>query len=195
MILKSPCTSYPIKSLLGTQNYSYHRFGDQFINTMHLLSFFTLLAAILHTVSALPHLTRPFLDLASLPNCARSCTQLLKVSSDCLASAEATIDYADYIGCFCGNEWLRSLNNIGGICDSSCAFKDETEVQRYYGGLCGVPSPYVTTSSSVTLPTSTPTASPTMHTPATTSDLFEVATTASPPSTETTHTSQEQSES
>jgi len=122
-------------------------------SNMYLLLIFTLLGAILSTTSALPNTIRDFPDLPLLPSCARSCSAISKAATDCLQPNRgvAAIDYATYVGCLCKNEWLHSLslNNIGGICGHRCDTKNEVDLVRYYGELCGVPSLYVTFSSTV----------------------------------------------
>lgn len=116
---------------------------------MYPLSITASLAAILCISSALPQTTQHFLDLASLPNCARSCSVLMKAATDCLLPTEHTgaIDHPTYLGCSCNNKLLRTLNDVREICGLSCDKKDEAVIEQYYGRICGVTGPYVTSSS------------------------------------------------
>ena len=120
---------------------------------------FAILSAILHTASAfpysappLPDTVQPFLNIALLPSCARSCKDLLETATKCSPPTAPVSNNATYIDCFCKNQWLRSLNDVGEICGATCNKKDEAVIERTYGSLCGVPSPYVTLSSTTSSP-------------------------------------------
>ncbi|KAH6612773.1 hypothetical protein C7974DRAFT_381275 [Boeremia exigua] len=153
---------------------------------MQFLTVFAVLTFIFHITSALPYTAQPFLDLGILPICAQRCTPLLETASRCVPPNAylGTGNHTAYVDCFCRNEWLRSLNNVGEMCGISCSHEDETLVERYYGSLCGVSSPYWTLSpivsptSTPTLPTSSFQAKSTVSVPSTASSTY-VATVAS----------------
>ncbi|KAJ4987827.1 hypothetical protein SVAN01_06707 [Stagonosporopsis vannaccii] len=73
----------------------------------------------------------------------------MKAATDCLLPTEHTgaIDHPTYLGCSCNNKLLRTLNDVREICGLSCDKKDEAVIEQYYGRICGVTGPYVTSSS------------------------------------------------
>lgn len=104
------------------------------------------------------------------------------------------MNHATYVGCFCKNEWLLSLNDIEGICGHSFDKNDEADIGRYYGELCGVPSPYIMLSS--TAPAiRTPIHTPSAKTSATTSILIEALDKSSLPVLEVPQDNREATES
>lgn len=129
---------------------------------MRLLIVSTVLAAILHTASALPYSAPfPFFSFIGLPKCVRSCKSIREATINCLPPTAPVSNNATYVACFCQSQLLHSGNNNGGICPQDCNKEDETTIQDTYKALCGLPGPSATLFPSVPAPTTSPTSTST----------------------------------
>lgn len=121
---------------------------------MRILTHSTALAAVLLTASALPVSTPfPFFTLKGLPECAKTCKNILNANLYCWPPTAPVSNEATYVACFCQSRWLYGVKDGTGICQQDCSEKDEKEIQATYDDLCGIPHPSATRFLSVPAPT------------------------------------------